>query len=449
MQEIEHNNISRQKEMSSDLLNLKENVKPFHITISSKLFNSVKDKFLSPKNHKTFTKFPNSIYLNSNKSNLLKSTNIDKNNNYKIDFKLEDKNPKTPDITKKLNGTLKIDKKISTINDKYYCKKKLFPHKFLNKSNSQNNFFSADNSYKNIYTGIKKISNLSYYSYNKLAKDKFNKSNSFNSLDSQLMTKSNTIYFNSSLDDFYNKTNIFNIVSPLRKIKKKKYPILSPKSYNINFINNLINLYDKNNENKIKNENIQKNDDNNKIDEINEEKEESQDKKIFNVLGFDSFNQISLKTLFKKNAAKVKSGILDEILVDRKINNNDLFLHPFSNSYGSLLDTMSEKVGFMKGSIDILYPKITQKKYQLRTIQKKKELNRLNDDSQENNENQKNEIKNNIYNINKEKKVFQSIFTKYPINIKHNGRNICFSKFYSYKGLKHLLRKKPKKNISV
>ena len=103
----------------------------------------------------------------------------------------------------------------------------------------------------------------------------------------------------------------------------------------------------------------------------------------------------------------------------------------------------------MKGSIDILYPKITQKKYQLRTIQKKKELNRLNDDSQENNENQKNEIKNNIYNINKEKKVFQSIFTKYPINIKHNGRNICFSKFYSYKGLKHLLRKKPKKNISV
>ena len=35
-------------------------------------------------------------------------------------------------------------------------KKKLFPHKFLNKSNSQNNFFSADNSYKNIYTGIKK-----------------------------------------------------------------------------------------------------------------------------------------------------------------------------------------------------------------------------------------------------------------------------------------------------
>ena len=445
MQEIEHNNLSRPKEMNSDLVNLKENFKPLHITVSPKLFNSVKDKFLSPNNHKTFTKFPNSIYLNSNKSNLLINTNIDKNNNYKIDFKLEDKNPKTPDITQKVNDTLKIDKKISTINDKYYCKKKLFPHKFLNKSNSQNNFFSADNSYKNIFTGIKKTSNLSYYSCNKLVKDKFNKSNSFNSLDSQIMTKSNTIYFNSSLDDFYNKTNKFNMASPLGKISKKKYSILSPKSYNINFINNLINLYDKNNENKIKNENIQKNDDNNKIDEINEENEENQDKKIFNVLGFDSFNQISLKTLFKKNEAKVKSGILDEILVERKINNNDIFLHPFYNSYGSLLDTMSEKVGFMKGSIDILYPKITQKKYQLRTIQRKKEFNRLNDD----NENQKNETKNNIYNINKEKKVFQSIFTKYPISIKHNGRNICFSKIYSYKGLKHILNKKPKKYINV
>jgi hypothetical protein len=222
MQEIEHSNLSKQKEIKSNLFNLKENFKPLSITVSSKLFNSVKDKFLSPKNHKTFTKFPNSIYLNSNKSNLLKSSNFDKNNNYKIDFKLEDKNPKTPDITKKLNGTLKIDKKISTINDKYYSKKKLFPYKFLNKSNSQNNFFSADNSYKNIYTGIKKKSNLSFYSYNKLTKDKFNKSNSFNSLDSQIMTKSNTIYFNSSLDDFYNKTNKFKRISPLSKISKKK-----------------------------------------------------------------------------------------------------------------------------------------------------------------------------------------------------------------------------------
>jgi len=448
MQKIEHNNLSREKEIGSDLLNLKESFKPLHITVSSKLFNSVKDKFLTPNNHKTFTQFPNSIYLKSNKSNLLITTTIDKNNNYKIDYKIEDKNPKTPEVSQKLNGTVMVDKKISTINDKYYCKKKLFPQKFLNKSNSQNNFFSADNSYKNIYTGVKKLSNLSFYSYNKLGKEKFNKSNSFNSFDSQIMTKSNTIYFNSSLDDFYNKTNKFNINSPLGKISKKKYSILSPKSHNINFINNLISLYEKNTENKIKNENIQKNDENNnnKDEEMNEE---SHDKKLFNVLGFDSFNQISLKTLFRKNAAKVKGGILDEILVGRKINNNDIFLHPFSNSYGSLLDTMSEKVGFMKGSIDILYPKITQKKYQLRTVQRKKEIDRQNEDNLENNENQKNETKNNIYNIKKKKKVFQSIFTKYPISMKNNGRNICFSKFYSYKGLKHILNKKPKKNISV
>lgn len=439
MQEIEQNNLSRQKEINPDLINLKENLSPLHVTINSKLFNSVKDKFLTPNNRRTFTKFPNSIYLNSNKSNLLIRTNIDKNNNYKIDFKIEDKNPKTPDVNQKLNTVLKIDKKVSTLNDKYYCKKKLFPHKFLNKSNTQNNFFSADNSYKNIFTGIKKISNLSFYSHNKLIKDKFNKSSSFNSLDSQI-TKNNTIYFNSSLDDFYNKTNKFKSISPLGKISKIKYSIFSPKSYNISFISNLITLYDKNNEN------IHKNDENNYIKEINEE---NQDKNLFSVLGFDSFNQISLKTLFKKNTAKIKSGILDEILADKKINNNDLFLHPFSNSYGTLLDKMSEKVGFMKGSIDILYPKITQKKYQLRATQRKKEFSRLNDEYQENNQNYKKETKNNIFNINKEKKVLQSIFTKYPVTIKSNGVNVCFSKIYSYKGLKSILNKKAKKNVNV
>ena len=68
----------------------------------------------------------------------------------------------------------------------------------------------------------------------------------------------------------------------------------------------------------------------------------------------------------------------------------------------------------------------------------------------ENSKKQKNDTRNNLYNINENKKVFQSIFTKYPINIKQNGIKLCFSKMYSFKGQRNLLlNKRINKNSSI
>jgi hypothetical protein len=102
----------------------------------------------------------------------------------------------------------------------------------------------------------------------------------------------------------------------------------------------------------------------------------------------------------------------------------------------------------MKGSIDILYPKITQQRYQIRTLERKKQKNIKRSISQENYKNQKNEIKNNIFNL-KQRKIIQSNFTKYPVSIKKIGQNIWSSKMYSFQGQKDLINKKIYKTSNV
>lgn len=460
MQEINNKNFSKLKKINSDLSYTKDNLDNLQKTINFKLFNSVKDKYSTFYGPKTFTKFPKKINLNSKRNNLLINTRKDKDNNYNINLKIQpkkDNNINAPNVALELNNFTKI-KKISTNNQNNFSNytNALFSFKKINKNKTHFNILSLDNSSKNLFQDIKNISNISFHK--KINKKEVNKNNSFNSLDSNINSKNNTIYFNSSLDNFYfqNKSNRFNTKSPLDKMTQTKYSIFSPKSNCINFINDIMALYDKNGENKdnineskdaeilrralsnkknLKNENGQ--------NDINDNMEEIEDKKIYNMLGFDSFNQISLKSLFKKSAPKVKKCVLDNRIIEKKnINNNDFVLHPFSNSYGNLLDTLSEKVGFIKGSIDILYPKITQKKYQLRTKQRKKEFDMIKSKSIENSKKQKNDTRNNLYNINENKKVFQSIFTKYPINIKQNGIKLCFSKMYSFKGQRNLLLSK-------
>ena len=205
-----------------------------------------------------------------------------------------------------------------------------------------------------------------------------------------------------------------------------------------------MNLYNKLNESK-NDINKEKEKDNNKKD--NNEVDDKE-KIIIDDIDKETFNHISLKTLFQKNNAKIKSGILDEALKDKKIDNNDVLLNPFTNSYGILLDRMSIKVGFMKGSMDIIYPKITQKKYQIRTLESKKiKLNFKKTSSQENIKNQNNEL-NHLFNI-KQKKIIQWFYTKYPINIKGISKNMLSSKMYSFKGKKGLMTKKINKTSNI
>ena len=435
MQESINNSLSRQKSFNSDLLNLREEFDQFRITLKSKIFNSFNETISTKSSPKTFTNFPKKLYFKTKHNNLLINKNVDKDKNYNIKFKIEENFPKTPNI---------IDyKKINEINEKNLYKTSIDSIKKLNKSKTQINFFSSDNSLKNIkniFSGLKNIQNIqniSKTSYdNKFIKKKIDKINILSK------NKSSTIYFNTSLDDFYiknrNKNNGFSTISPLNKLYKTKFSFYSPKSYSVNFINNIMNLYNKVNESKI-NKNKEKENEIHKKEknEIGQKDNEENDKNIYNSLGKDTFNHISLKNLFQKNSAKIKNGVLDDNIINKK-NNNDIFLNPFSNSYGILLDLMSEKVGFMKGSMDIIYPKITQKRYQLRTMEiKKKKIKKSS--SAKNIKNQNNEI-NNIFNI-KQKNFFQSNFSKYPINVKQFGQNILPVKMYSLKGKRDLINK--------
>ena len=447
MQENNNNSLSRQKSLNSDLINLREDFDQFRITFGSKIFNSFNETFSNKNSPKTFTNFPKKIYLKTKHSNLLINKNVDKNKNYNINFKLEENAPKTPNIT----YNIKRIKKIVDLKEKKF-KKALDSIKKLTKSKTQINFFSQDNSLKNIkdiknfFSGNKIISDISKTSYNeKFNKKKFNKLNNFNP------SKNNTIYFNSSLDNFYlkNKNNRFKTISPLNNnLNRSKYSLLSPQSYSVNFIRNILNLYNRNNlntkESKDKeNENTKK--EYKRKKDLNEEEKE---KNILNNIGLNTFNHLSLKTLFQKNSPKIKNGVLNEAIIDNKIKNNDIFLSPFSNSYGILLDLMSEKVGFMKGSMDIIYPKITQKKYQIRTLERKRFKNNFKkSSSQESIKNQNSEI-NHLFNI-KQKKIIQSIYTKYPINIKGMGQNMLSTKMYSFKGQKELITKKINKTSNI
>ena len=131
------------------------------------------------------------------------------------------------------------------------------------------------------------------------------------------------------------------------------------------------------------------------------------------------YNRYIYKTLFMKNIPKIKT---DVEFTKNLQNNNDIFLNPFNNSYGNILQNMTGKVGFIKRSIDILYPKIIEEKNKL--IEKRKNALIARRMIKDRNSDEYN--KDNIYTLKKEKKIVRSLFTKYPRSI-----NKCTKKFVS------------------
>ena len=443
MQENINNSLSRQKSINSDLINLREDFDQFRKTFNSKILNSFNKTFTTKSSPKTFTNFLKKINIKSKHNHLLINNNVDKDKNYNIKFKIEENSPKTPNFN---NNNIKIIRKKPDLNEKNLYKNALDSIKKINKSKTQNNFFSGTNSFKNIkklnnmFSSFKNLSDISRTTYNKKIKNnntKFYKQNILNS------SKGKTIYFNSSLDNFYikNKKKNFETIAPLDKLNRSKFSFLSPQSHSINFISNIMNLFNKTKESKnnLSQEKVKGNN--------SEIYKENKVKNNFNNTGIDAFSHYSLKTLFKKSSAKIKSGVLNDILIDNNINNNDIFLNPFSNSYGVVLDLLSEKVGFMKGSMDIIYPKITQKKYQIRALERKKEYNFKRSSSQENDKKQNNE-NNKLFNI-KSKTIIQSIFTKYPINIKRLHHNTFSTKMYSFKRKNQFINKNINKTLHI
>ena len=157
------------------------------------------------------------------------------------------------------------------------------PFTTLHKSKTQSDFFQNNviykNSYYNLYNTDKNFNlnsnkrNISTFcsniqnSSNSYANNNSNKyktnslysnmnaNKSFKSMMNSRNKTNNIIYFNSSLNNFYDERSKFNLNSSSAKKIHNKYSYLTPKSFsqNIDFINDLINTYNRSQSNKDKN----------------------------------------------------------------------------------------------------------------------------------------------------------------------------------------------------
>ena len=422
-------NISAQKEINSDIINTRNSdTEKLNSTLISKLNlrkNNTFDINFNPKTYNCFKKeihhsnikslnkkLFNNIY-NINKNNVIEK---ERNSNFRSLIQI----PKYKIISNKINK------------DSFET---------INKSKTQENFFSPNNYY------LKK--------HNKYIKKKFpfiplmeninrkgiilNKTNSFYPNISNKLQNNKIIYFNSSINDFYKKNDDISLDFQFGKINKSKHSLILPKSNSVSFIRNLFNFFDK----KVKKKKIIKNIKNNNSDE--KIRIEDINKKIFKGFSFLSMNKSVLDTLFKKTPIKIKSGLLTS-MSEEKIN-SDVCLSPFSNSYGYILDDLSEKIGFMRGSINMIYPKISKAKYQIKELERTDEFKKIskitkikkNKYNSENIENIYEKI-DKIYNRIKPKKVIKKFFTKYPINYQKKGEKI-YSKMYTMKNQHFFIEK--------
>lgn len=379
--------------------------------------------------------------INSDKINIKNDFNNGLNNNIIINNKSS--------IYNQNNINIKNTKKC--VQRKYIKLKKIKKHltkdninkqnslENLKKSKTQTNFFNWSNSLNPVCN----FPDIHFFSLNKNTIDKnLNKTNSFCSDSSKNKEINKVIYFNSTLNNFYKiNNNFFNLKSSEDRNSIKKSLILPP-SDKVSFISNILKTYKKSENNKNR-KNILKN-----IRKNNEKKEEEINKKIFKGFSFLSMNKAVLETLFKKTPLKIKTGVLTSI-EDENIKSH-IRLNPFLNSYGYILDDLSEKIGFIKGSINMIYPKISKAKYLCKEFDKTEDnelynkrrpkIIKIKSKSLEGNNNiYEKKIK--LYNDVKPKIIIKKFFSKYPINRGRNGENDCSSKMYSFKKKRFFIEK--------
>ena len=441
---LSNNNINRQRKICLNKMNYYNSYEDWTKMRNEFSFKKIKKRNSTYSMHNNNT---NSLLLNRAPRKFIKFHKnffITKTNNNNVLFSIDKEDNK-----KSLN--YRNIKELQDINAKIF-KNALKSLRNLSKNKTQVNFFSHDfdfssssnlNTNKYIFSEIKNEDEIP-----KIKKTK-NKLNQTSSLLSTKISQNRTIYFNSSLDNFYHKISNkkLKINSPLNnKTRDNFYP---SKSNNIDFISNIIKLYgeeNKKDKGSINEEDFVLKKDNkiNKGINLKEKKDKNDEDNIVTSSGFNSYNQIILKNLFQKCKAKIKLGILDRVILDYNLKTDDILLNPFYNSYGVMLDDVSEKVGFMKGSLNLVYPRIIQKKYQIKAEQSIKKIGLLRSNSDNDFKRNKNDIKNNLFTI-KDKNIIQSVFTKYPMYIKLNGK---FSPhLYTYKGQNRFSHKLQKQNL--
>jgi hypothetical protein len=233
---------------------------------------------------------------------------------------------------------------------------------------------------------------------------------------SERNTRNKIIYYNSSIEDLYKSKSI------AESSRKDKMDIFSylPDSNKVIFINKILNL------NKTKNKHM-------KIKLNKKSKEEKEQKEINNKLlkGFNILagNKSALKVLFKKTPIKIKDCVP---YLEKRVK-SQIFLNPITNSYGNLLDNLSEKIGFMKDSMNMIYPKISKAKYESCGPSKEIELTKrkrslISDYNIYQNFRKSKSI---LYKI-KKRKINNTIYSKYPIYSRNKNMGEIFTtKIYS------------------
>ena len=345
--------------------------------IKSSLINIKEECYTNIKTTMSTNQVNNTIYLSdslkisqSKRKNLIKKNIIEtKNLNYpKRKNFLEIKNAKANSCENKENNVKKI------------------------KTHTQTDFFN-DTCFK---TYLNKIPNISVIK---------RKSNFFNS-----NNNNDIIYYNPSIEDYYHKKKK-ECESPLKN--KIRANSTLPESNRVTFINNILKLY------KIKNKDSRLVKHNMKIKlkkTINETNiSEDIDSKILKGFGLLSASKSALKVLFRKKPIKIKYK-----------------LNPIANSYGRILDDVSKKICFMKDSINLIYPKISQAKYLNSDVKKDSEENKRNRSLIEDYSINQNKIKSQdiLYKL-KKRKINQIVYSKYPISFQNRGNSQLTRKKYS------------------
>ena len=354
------NNINNRKERNSnsDLTSIRDEYTNMKTTMSSNMFNNVSINELfksSQRKIQSYEKINNS----EKKFNETKT-----NNQLKIKKIIEDK------IIKNLN------KKRQYENNNSNNKKKQIQTELIWQRET---FFKT-------YLDKIPIPDISFIKKN----DKKKKA--------ETIKENKVIYYNSSMENFYKSKNMNKYSA---KIRKKCLSTLTSTN-KIHFVNNLLKLYQ--NKNKYNKNNLKikikksiKND--NKTDEVNNN--------ILKGFNFSSGSKSALEILFKKAPLKLKSSI--------PIKETKNILNPITNSYGNLLDHLSDKVAFMKDSMDMIYPKISQAKYMIKGPKKDCESMRQNQSLINAYNYEQIRDLNIIYKI-KKRKINQTLCSKYPMH---------------------------------
>ena len=437
--DVYKNNVSNQKKICLDKINYYNSYGDW-----SKIRNEFNFKNLKQCNSGTYQKRnANTLFINGPPKLQKTSKNffITRINNKNQIFKKEKLGKDCKNSTNHRSGNIQY------LNAKMF-KNVLKSLKNLRKNNTKINFFAKELDFSensNVNSDRYIFSEIKSDSEKEKRKSKLNQTSS---LFSTKLSQNNTIYYNSSLDNFYNKISQkkFKTITPLSNISRtrSRSTFYSPKSYNVNIVNDIDKIFKEKNKENNEEELATKSNKGVNVKEEDRKKEINDENKLVSNSGFNSYYQIMLKNIFNKNMAKIKSGILDGVIIDYNLENNDIFLNPFYNSYGLMLEDVTEKIGFMKGSLDLVYPKIIQKKYQLKAEQRNKRINLLRSSSQKNIIKNKDDIKGDLF-IVKDKNISQSVTARYPMYIKLKGK--LSPHMYTLKGENRIFQKIKKQNL--